>query len=123
MRVVVVENTDKNLIQLTDSIHALLPNALVKGFTNGELAEKWCDEHSADVDIFFGNWFGTKEDYETPEGSNVWKYVKWQKKPLVICTGDEEIFSSWTQREGGDSYINRPVTVQKLRDVLEKFDV
>lgn len=123
MRVVVVENTAENLEELKNSVHNLLANALVKGFTNGEEAEEWCEKHSGEVDIYFGNWWGTMEEYDSSEGSAVWKYVQWKRKPVVICTGDEEQFESWSIREGADAFIKRPVTTEKLRDVLEELDV
>lgn len=122
MRVVIVENTDENLKALRDCIHALLPNALVKGFTNGNDAEIWCNNHSAEIDLYFGNWWGTLEEYDTPEGSAVWKYINWEKKPLVICVGDEVQFSRWSIADGADAFIMRPITIENLRDLLEKFD-
>lgn len=123
MRVVIVENTDKNMTVLKKCIHSLLPNALVKGFTDGNEAEKWCDEHNDDIDLYFGNWWGTTEEFDTPEGSAVWKYVDWQKKPIVICTGDEEQFKKWSIENGADGFIHRPVTLENLRDTLEELDI
>ncbi|MCQ2515130.1 MAG: hypothetical protein MJ089_08625 [Ruminococcus sp.] len=122
MRIVIVENTEDNLQALKNTVHTLLPNALVKGFTKGDEAEEWCNSHSSEVEIYFGNWWGTDEEFDTPEGSTVWKYVDWQKKPLVICTGDEAQFEKWSIRDGADSYISRPVTTEKLRDTLESLN-
>lgn len=61
MRVAVMENNRWNLMVLTSAIHKLLPQALVKGFTDGNAALAWCSEHSSEVDLFFGNWWSAEE--------------------------------------------------------------
>ena len=42
---------------------------------------------------------------------------------IVICTGDEEQFDKWSIENGADAFIHRPVTIEKLRDTLEEFDI
>lgn len=84
MRVVIVENNVQNLNILTDIIKTLEPNAKVKGFVNGNEAIEWCNENAFCVDLFIGNWWGVDEEYNSPEGANVFNLVKWFKKPKKI---------------------------------------
>ncbi|MGN0398557.1 MAG: hypothetical protein ACI4EO_00375 [Blautia sp.] len=123
MRVVIMENTLENLRILTECIHALLPNALVKGFTDGDKATAWCNQHSSEVELFFGNWWGIFEEYQSPEGSAVLHNVIWKQKPKAILIGDEERFRKWSLKNGADGFLLRPATVPKLRDLLEIIDI
>ena len=123
MRVVIMENTLENLRLLTECIHELLPNALVKGFTDGNEATEWCGSHSSEIELFFGNWLGTLEDYHSPEGSAILSNVQWKHKPKSVLIGNEERFKGWSIKNGADGYMLRPVTVDKLRNILEEIDV
>lgn len=123
MRVAVMENTEQNLQSIKDSLHLLMPYSLVKGFIDGNAAKDWCEEHSGEIDLFIGNWWGSEEIANGPEGANIASIVKWKKRPKVILCGDEEMFHSWSKKAGADSFLLRPITVGKLRDILETLGV
>lgn len=122
MRVAVMENTEQNLQNIKACLHLLLSNGIVKGFTDGNAAKCWCEAHSNEVDLFIGNWWGEDEEAKGPEGANVASLVKWQRMPKIILCADDEIFRSWSEREKADGFILRPITVEKLRNVLEEVD-
>lgn len=123
MRVAVMENNRWNLMVLTSAIHKLLPQALVKGFTDGNAALAWCSEHSSEVDLFFGNWWSAEETACGPEGANIISLVAWKKRPqVVLCAGDE-MFRRWSYQEGADGFLLRPVTVPQLRQTLEGLEI
>ena len=119
MRVVIVENNVPNLNRLTDIIKILEPNAKVKGFVNGNEAIEWCNENAFCIDLFIGNWWGVDEEYNSPEGANVYNLVKWFKKPKKILVADEEMFEQWAYNDGAIGFIQRPVTTDKLKRILE----
>lgn len=123
VRVAIMENTTDNLQRLTEYIHDLLPNALVKGFTDGNAAKDWCAAHSGDVDLFIGNWWGETDEPHGPEGVSVMNWVPWKRRPNVVYIGDRESFREWSEKYGADGYILRPATVVKLRDILERMDM
>ena len=123
MRVVVMENTEENLLCVKNCLHQLLPNGIVKGFTDGNQAKNWCEEHSDEVELFIGNWWGAEEMTNGPEGANIAAIVKWQRKPKVILCGDEEMFRAWSEKSGAVDYLLRPITIEKLRDTLEAMDI
>ena len=119
MRVVIVENNVPNLNRLTDIIKALEPNAKVKGFVNGNEAIEWCNENAFCIDLFIGNWWGVDEEYNSPEGANVYNLVKWFKKPKKILVADDQMFEQWAYNDGAIGFIQRPVTTDKLKRILE----
>ena len=123
MRVVVMENTEQNLQNIKNCLHQLLPNGIVKGFTDGNLAKCWCEGHNDEVDLFIGNWWGSEESTKGPEGANVVSLVKWGRSPKVVLCGEDEVFRKWSKNSGAGAYILRPITVEKLRDALEKIDI
>ena len=122
MRVAVMENTEQNLQSLKNCLHLLMPCSIVKGFTDGNVAKNWCDAHSDEVDLFIGNWWGSEEVPHGPEGANIASLVKWRRMPKIILCGDEEMFRAWSKNSGVESFFLRPVTVEKLRDILERMD-
>ena len=122
MRVAVMENTEQNLQSLKNCLHLLMPCSIVKGFTDGNEAKNWCDAHSDEVDLFIGNWWGSAENANGPEGANIASLVKWRRMPKIILCGDEEMFRAWSKNSSVDSFFLRPVTVEKLRDILERMD-
>ena len=119
MRVVIVENNVQNLNRLTDIIKTLEPNAKIKGFVNGNEAIEWCNENAFCVDLFIGNWWGVDEEYNSPEGANVFNLVKWFKKPKKILLADDQMFEKWAYNDGAIGFIKRPVTTDKLKRILE----
>ncbi len=123
MRVAVMENTEQNLRSIKSCLHLLLPSGIVKGFTDGNAAKSWCETHSGEVDLFIGNWWGSEEKTNGPEGANIISIVKWKRQPKVILCGDEEMFRVWSKKCGADGFLLRPITVENLRDVLEEVDV
>lgn len=120
MRVAVMENTEENLQNIKNCLHLLIPCGVVKGFTDGKAAKDWCEAHSGEIDLFIGNWWSFEEKTNGPEGANIISIVKWKKKPKIILCGDEEMFRNWSKKEKADGFLLRPITVEKLRDILEK---
>lgn len=123
MRIVVMENTEQNLKSIKNCLHLLLPSGIVKGFTDGNEAKNWCEMHSDEVDLFIGNWWSMQEESNGPEGANIASIVKWKRKPKVILCGDDEMFRCWSKKDSADGFILRPITAEKLRDVLEEVDI
>lgn len=116
-----MENNEPNLKQLTDVINTINPACKIKGFTNGNEALAWCNENAFLVDLFIGNWWGIDEEYDSPEGANVFQLVKWYKKPKEILIADETMFEKWSYKDGAIGFIQRPVTGEKMREIWERM--
>lgn len=121
MRVVIVENSTQNLKALTDIIKSIQPNAIIKGFTDGNEATNWCNENSFCVDLFIGNWWGTNEEFSTPEGANVFNLVKWYKKPKKILVADEIMFERLSYNDDAIGFVQRPATKEKIEKILKNL--
>ncbi|MCQ2508002.1 MAG: hypothetical protein MJ097_04335 [Dorea sp.] len=123
MRVAIMENNHSNLMSLISLIHKLLPEAMVTGFTNGNDALHWCEDHASDIDLFLGNWWGSDELVCGPEGANIARLVIWEKQPKIILYAGEEMFRKWSMREGANAFLLRPITTTTLREALETLDI
>ena len=121
LRVVIIENTAENLERLANIIREIEPNARVTGFTDGEKALKWCTENAFSVDVFIGNWWGTEEAATSPEGANVYKLVRWYKKPAKILIADEPMFEKWSYQDGAIGFIRRPATMEKVQEIFRRL--
>lgn len=121
LRVVILENTASNLQRLTDIIKEVAPDAIIKGFTEGNAALAWCNENAFCVDVFIGNWWGTSEESKSPEGANVYHMVNWCRKPRRFLIADEPMFERWSYRDGADGFIQRPATKETLQKLFEKI--
>ncbi len=122
MRVAIMENTQANLMVLISCIHKLIPEAVVTGFTNGNDALLWCQDHSSEIDLFLGNWWGIEEQICGPEGANIASAVCWEKKPGIILCAEEEIFRKWSFQAGANAFLLRPVTMTKLQKALKSLE-
>lgn len=71
------------------------------------------------IDLFIGNWWGVDEEYDSPEGANVCHLVKWFRKPKKILVADDQMFEQWAYNDGAIGFIQRPVTTDKLKRILE----
>lgn len=120
MRIVIIENNDENLMELIDVVKEIEPKSIIKGFTDGNEAIKWCNDNSFCIDLFIGNWWGINDKNDSPEGANVFDIVKWYKRPKKILVGENSMFEKWTSGEGEAGYISRPVTIEKMNKLLFK---
>lgn len=116
---VIMENSSANLSRLRDEVLTIYPEARIKAFTDGDQAFAWCENHSSDIDLFFGNWWNDVEEPHGMEGANIAFAVHWLRKPTVILCGEGEIFRSWSEQGGADAYLPRPITQKLLRQTLK----
>lgn len=121
LRVVIVENNAQNLNRLTELIREVAPDARIKGFVEGREALAWCKENSFLVDLFIGNWWGTREAYRSPEGAYVFHLVKWYRTPKKVLIADEPMFEKWSYQDGAIGFIQRPATREKVLEIFQKL--
>ena len=123
MQVTIMENNAMNLLILTLEIRRLYPEASVKGFTDGFEALNWCREHSSEIDLFIGNWWGENESFCGPEGANIISMVSWKKRPGIILCADDESFRSWSYKEGASAFLLRPVTLEAMKETMKSLKI
>lgn len=119
MNVVIMENNSVNTARIFLGVLNRYPEARVTCFNDGEDALAWCQRHSDEIDLFFGNWWNVDEEPHGPEGANIAAMVQWQKKPKIILCGESEMFRPWSKSCGADGFLLRPVNQKVLQGVLD----
>lgn len=117
---VIVENNIENLEHLTNIVKVIYPRARIKGFVDGDEAISWCNQNAFSIDWYIGNWCGTNEECNSPEGANVFHLVNWYKEPKKILIAEEPMFEKWSYEDGAAGFILRPATMEKVKEIFDK---
>ena len=120
MKILAIEESEEELLQLEECLLNNLPNAEIHGFIDGETAWEWSRDNR--MDVVFAQFALPNEVIDKTEGAEIASrlYQEGKCKNMILCAKElDDSMKAWNM--DASFFYLKPVTNKKIRMGLQKL--